>query len=107
MLSEQTIREAAARAAAAASRPSRVILFGSYARGEADQHSDLDLLVIEDMIADKASEYLTIHRAIGSIGTGVDVLVLSSAEFARRRQVPGTLAHRVNREGRVLHDTQI
>ena len=29
----------------AAAQPSRVILFGSYARGEADEDSDLDLLV--------------------------------------------------------------
>jgi predicted nucleotidyltransferase len=103
MLNEQTIQEAAQRAAAAASRPADIWLFGSYARGEADDMSDLDLLVIEDEVADKAGEYLRIHRAIGSLGVGVDVLVFSRREYQRRSQVPGTLPHRVSQEGRILH----
>ncbi|MDO9227850.1 MAG: nucleotidyltransferase domain-containing protein [Pseudomonadota bacterium] len=104
MLSEQNIQDAVRRAVAAASRPACVWLFGSYARGEADDLSDLDLLVIEDEVEDKADEYLRIHRAIGSLGVGVDVLVFSRREYERRSQVPGTLPHRVSREGRMLHD---
>ena len=103
MLSERTIQEAARRAAAAASHPASIWLFGSYARGEADDLSDLDLLVIEDEVVDKAEEYLRIHRAIGSLGVGVDVLVFTRREYERRSQVPGTLPHRVSREGRELH----
>ncbi|MBI5329983.1 MAG: nucleotidyltransferase domain-containing protein [Betaproteobacteria bacterium] len=103
MLNEQTILEAAQRAAEAASRPASVWLFGSYARGEADDSSDLDLLVIEDEVTDKAGEYLRIHRAIGSLGVGVDVLVYSRREYDRRSQVTGTVPHRVSQEGRILH----
>jgi len=64
--------------------PPQVIVIGSYAHGDADEGSDLDLLVIEGEVADKASEYLKLHRAVGSIGVGVDVLVFSQAEFERR-----------------------
>lgn len=46
MIDMQTIQAAVARLAAAASSPSRVILFGSYGRGTADDGSDLDLMVI-------------------------------------------------------------
>ena len=105
MLNEQAIFDAARRAAAAATRPASVMLFGSYARGEADDQSDLDLLIIEDEVADKASEYLRIHRAIGSLGIGVDVLVFSRQDFERRSLVPGSLPHRVCQEGRLLYDT--
>jgi predicted nucleotidyltransferase len=104
MLNEQTILDAARRAASAASRPASVMLFGSYARGEADDQSDLDLLVIEDEVVDKASEYLRIHRAIGSLGVGVDVLVFSRLDFERRSLVPGSLPYQVRLEGRLLHD---
>lgn len=103
MLSEQTILAAAKRAAAAASRPASVWLFGSYARGDADDLSDLDLLVIEDEVTDKAGEYLRIHKAIGTLGVGVDVLVFSSSEYERRSQVPGTLPNQVSREGKILY----
>ena len=80
------------------------MLFGSYARGDADEGSDLDLLVIERDVSDKAGEYLKLHRAIGSIGVGVDVLVMSGEEFARRSQVRGTLPYWAAKEGRLIHD---
>jgi predicted nucleotidyltransferase len=104
MLVHQSIVDAAHRVAAAASSPARVILIGSYARGDADEYSDLDLLVIEREVADKAAEYLKLHRAIGSIGVGVDVLVFSQEEFERRSQVPGTLPYWAKKEGKLVYD---
>jgi predicted nucleotidyltransferase len=45
MISEKTIMEAAKRLVDNF-HPERIILFGSYARGTADEHSDVDFLVI-------------------------------------------------------------
>lgn len=106
MVSMEAIRAAAARLAAAASSPARVILFGSYARGTADADSDLDFLVIEREIADRAGEYLRLREALGRVapGTGVDLLVYPLDEYERRSQVPGTLHYEVRLEGKVLHD---
>lgn len=104
MLAYQSILEAAQRVVAAASSPPQVMVIGSYARGDADEGSDLDLLVIEREVADKASEYLKLHRAVGSIGVGVDVLVFSQEEFERRSQVPGTLPYWAKKEGKLLYD---
>jgi uncharacterized protein len=105
MLAQHAIVEAAGRAAKAASSPASVMLFGSYARGDAHEGSDLDFLVIEQTVDDKAAEYLKLHRAIGAMGVGVDVLVMSAAEFERRRQVPGTLPYWAAKEGKLIHDT--
>ena len=99
MLAQHTILAAARRAANAASTPARVMLYGSYARGDADESSDLDLLIIENDVPDKATEYLKRHRAAGAMGVGVDVLVISSAEFARRSQVPGSMPYWAAKEG--------
>ena len=104
MLDTETIHAATARLVAAASSPSRVILFGSYARGTADEGSDLDLMVIEKELPDKAAEYMRLRGAIGRIGTGVDVLIYSEEEAMRRSQVPGTLLYWAFKEGQVLHD---
>ena len=106
MLTQQAIFDAAHRAATAASSPAGVMVFGSYARGEADAGSDLDLLVIEHKVADKAAEYLKLHRAIGPMGVGVDVVVMSSDEYARRSLVPGTVPYWAAREGRMLYDAR-
>ena len=104
MLDAEAIPSAVRRRVSAASGPSRGILFGSYARGTADDGSDLDLLVIEKDIPDKADEYVRLRGAIGVIGTGVDVLMYSEHEASRRGQVPGTLLYWAMKEGRVLHD---
>lgn len=103
MLASQTILDAALRAATAASSPASVLLFGSYARGDADEGSDLDLLVIEKSLTDKTAEYLKLHRAVGPMGVGVDVVVMSSEEFDRRSQVPGTVPYWAAKEGKLLH----
>ncbi len=104
MLSIEAIAAAAIRVAAAASSPSRVVLFGSYARGTADDGSDLDLLVIERDVSNRVQESLRLRHAVGAVGTGVDVLVYSEQEAARRAGVPGTLLYWALKEGRVLHD---
>lgn len=104
MLDETTIQEAARRLGAAARRPACVILFGSYAHGKADEASDLDLLVVEESLDDKAGEYLRLRDALGSLPTGVDLLLLSRRDFERRSQVKGTMPHRARVEGRILYD---
>ena len=105
MLSAEAIDQVASRLVAAASAPSRVVLFGSYATGTADDGSDLDLLVIERDLPDRAAEYLRLRQAVGPIGTGVDVLVYSEKEAMRRALVPGTLLYWAMKQGRVLHDS--
>jgi predicted nucleotidyltransferase len=107
MLSQEAIQAAVERLVAAASAPVRVILFGSYGRGTADSGSDLDLMVIEREVADRAAEYMRLMDALGRVapGVGIDLLIYPLDEFERRRQVPGTVLFRANREGRVLHDS--
>ena len=104
MLTSQRLSEAVRRVAASATQPATVIVFGSYARGDADEGSDLDLLVIEPELPDKAGEYLRLKEAIGRIGVGVDLLLYAHRDFQRRSQVPGTLPYRARAEGKVLHD---
>ena len=47
---------------------------------------------------------IRLREAIGSIGSGVDVLVYSEAEAARRGQVAGTVVYWALKEGRVVYD---
>lgn len=103
-LDSQFIADLAQRAAQAASGPARVMLFGSYARGDARDDSDLDLLVLEPSFADKADEYVRIRSAIGALDVGVDLLLYTDEEFERRSTVPGTLPYRAKREGQWLHE---
>lgn len=74
--------EAAARVlqATAASKPARVYLFGSYARGEAGPHSDLDFLVVEPEVTQRRREMARLRVALPDLNAPVDVLVCSEEE---------------------------
>ena len=48
MISEETIKKAVDRLVEVA-HPQKIYLFGSYARGDAREQSDLDFLVVEEI----------------------------------------------------------
>ena len=85
MLDPAQLADAAKRVALAATRPATVIVFGSYARGDATEASDLDLVVIEPELLDKAGEYLRLKAAVGRIGVGVDLLLRNPTSNAVAR----------------------
>ncbi len=102
MVSDAVIVDAGRRLAAAACSPARVLLFGSRARGDAHEDSDLDFLVIEQHVDSKLNEMVRLRDALPPLAVPVDVVVVSEEEVARRKTVPSTLVHRALREGRVL-----
>jgi predicted nucleotidyltransferase len=102
VVSDAMIVDAGRRLAAAARSPARVLLFGSRARGDAREDSDLDFLVIEEHLDSKLSEMVRLRDALPPLDVPVDVVVVSEEEVARRSPVPSTLVHRALREGRVL-----
>lgn len=81
---------------------SKVILFGSQARGDATPRSDIDLLVIEPEVEDRFLETNRLSRALRWMRVPLDLIVLSREAYDEWREVPGTLAYRVAREGRVV-----
>jgi predicted nucleotidyltransferase len=79
-----------------------VYLFGSAARAETGPDSDLDFLVIETTVEDRAREAVRLRRAVGDVGMPVDVIVLDSATAARGARVPGTMVHHALTDGRLV-----
>lgn len=103
MIDEQVLQQVVKRIVAA-SKPSRVIVFGSYGRDSADEDSDLDIMVIKPEVANKGAEMARLHEVVGDVGTGVDVLVYSDEEFERRSRVPGTVLYWARKEGRPVYE---
>ena len=99
---EQMIEHAGRLLVDAASAPAKVILFGSHARGEADEGSDFDFLVIESEVADRAAESVKLRHALRDFGVPIDVIVMDEALVVRRSKVRGTMVDRALREGRVV-----
>ena len=59
--------------------PLRIILFGSYARGEAGPDSDVDLLVVLPEVADKRQAAIEIRRKLADLPVGKDIIVTTPA----------------------------
>ena len=67
--------EAAIRILSEATEAARIVLFGSYASGDAREDSDLDLLVIEPQVDDRAQEMVRLRRLLRPLRIPADVLV--------------------------------
>ena len=103
MIDAATLAAAVATLAKAASDAEQILLFGSYARGQANEASDLDFLVIEPTVENRAHEMVRLRRALRPLRVSADVLVYSRAEVIQWGQQPGTALDWALREGRVVH----
>lgn len=85
--------------------PLKVILFGSFARGEANYHSDVDLLVVmPDGIEDERRVTVEIRRLLKDLPISKDIVVTTPEEVERRGDLIGTVLRPALREGKVLYE---
>ena len=84
--------------------PSRVLLFGSRARGTATESSDVDLLVALGDVSDKRHAAVEIRRALGDLSASKDIMVTTPNEIALRGDVVGTALHAALREGVTVYE---
>lgn len=89
----------------AAQSPAGVIVFGSHARGDAREGSDLDFLVIERDVVNRAVEMARLRNALPPLGVPVDVIVVSEAHVAKWGPVRGTMVHAALGEGRLVAES--
>jgi predicted nucleotidyltransferase len=99
---DETLIAEAARRLAAAAPEAQVVLFGSYARGEAGPDCEVAFLVIEPQVANEAEESVRLHRTLRDLRISVDVIVVSRDYAERWRDVRGGLVHAALSRGRVL-----
>jgi uncharacterized protein len=86
--------------------PSKIIVFGSVARGEANYDSDIDLLVVFDEIAraEKRNVTVEIRRALARFPVPKDVIVTDVDEIRRRGHLVGPMLRPALEEGRVVYE---
>ena len=89
--------------------PQRILLFGSWARGEANEHSDVDLLVVErESFGENRSrrqEAARIWRCLSEFRIPTDILVYSTSEVTQWRDSRYHVIARALREGKVLYES--
>lgn len=90
----------------AAAGPKKIILFGSYARGEARPTSDLDLLVIADSTIPRHRRSAPLYGALSKILLPMDIVVFTPEEVQEWSGVRQAFVTTAVREGKVLYEKQ-
>ncbi|MDR4497215.1 MAG: nucleotidyltransferase domain-containing protein [Candidatus Scalindua sp.] len=86
-------------------QPEKILIFGSYARGDSDQDSDLDLLVIKDSQQKNREIRREIDRLLTGRRFGIDIIVRKPEEVAEnlKNRNPFYL-HHIFKDGKVLYE---
>ena len=80
-----------------------VILFGSYARGNANENSDVDFLVIAESKLPRFKRSREIYKLFKPYPFGMDILVYTPAEIERGRKISQSFVSMVLREGKTVY----
>ena len=88
--------------------PEQVILFGSRARGDQREHSDVDLIVVEaepfGPERSRHKELVRLYHALAGFRVPADVLVYSHDDVDYWRDSLNHVLARALREGKVLYE---
>ncbi len=90
-------------------RPEHVIVFGSFARGEADADSDLDVVIvrpaaINDSDSAWAASMVTLNQDLTrALGNPVNILEVGAHDFDRRLKSRSELWRSIRSEGIVVY----
>ena len=85
-------------------QPSRILLFGSRARGTANRWSDVDLLVVMEEVTDKRRSAVEMGRVLSDLPVSKDIIVTTPEEIARRGHLVGSVLRAAIRDGKIVYE---
>ena len=87
-------------------QPDKIILFGSWARGNANEQSDIDLLVISDREKElpRYKRGLDVRLLLSQFQSPKDILFYTHEDIEQWRGVPQTFVNTVLSEGVALYE---
>ena len=84
-------------------KPKQIILYGSYAYGEPNKDSDLDLFIIKKTDKKPPERTRDVLRLLRHSDVPVDVVVYTNDEFNYYNQSPYTLEYKILKEGKTIY----
>ena len=84
--------------------PEKIILFGSYARGDAREHSDVDYMIIAESTLPRFKRSRELYKVLRPHPFGMDILVYTPDEIERGKRTPVSFISSVLQEGKTLYD---
>lgn len=84
-------------------QPEMVLLFGSYASGNAHEGSDLDLLLVKETKENPLNRAAGVRKALRDLLLPMDILVYTPSEIDKDKERKFTFIHDVFKSGKVLY----
>ena len=79
-----------------------IYLFGSYAKGQPNDNSDVDIAVIKNTIQDKHEELFQIRSALSFLGIPMDILLFDKNAYQNKVNIFGTVQYEIAHKGKKL-----
>jgi predicted nucleotidyltransferase len=84
--------------------PERIVLFGSYARGEPAPGSDVDLLIVMEDNERPARRSARVARVLLDVPFAIDILVRTPEELRHRLHIGDYFIQEILEQGQVLYE---
>jgi len=92
-----------ARNMAIAANAERVILFGSYARGDATEQSDVDLMIIANSDLPRFKRSRELYKLLRPHPFAMDIVVYTPQEIEKGKKTKVSFVSTVLKEGKTLY----
>ena len=84
--------------------PDKIILFGSYAIGNFNENSDIDLLIIKDTDIPRYKRGQTVRKFLYGAMVPIDIVVYTNSEIETDKNTKYTFIYEVLKTGKVIYD---
>jgi predicted nucleotidyltransferase len=84
--------------------PEKIILFGSYANGEPNDESDLDLLIIQRTDLPRKERRLPILKMLRDMKIAMDILIYTPNEVEYWKDTPAAFVTQIINDGKVIYE---
>jgi predicted nucleotidyltransferase len=85
-------------------KPSKIILFGSYAWGKPHKDSDADIFVVKDENKSQIEMTRDIDRIIADRDIPVDILAYKPSQLEKRKKLEDPFILKIINSGKVLYE---
>lgn len=85
-------------------KPEKIILFGSYAKGNPDEDSDIDLVIIKDSELPRPQRTMQVRKLIYGSMVPIDLIVFTPKEVAESKNNKYSFISNVLKSGIILYD---
>lgn len=84
--------------------PQQIVVFGSCARGDVTEDSDVDFLVVLPFTGTKRDVQVAMRMALCDFDVPVDLIVASPQEIELKKDLNGLIYRTAYREGRIAYE---